>query len=72
MAVLEELDDELPVPPEDEPVEMEVTVPEVSTCVSCEGQRTWLMAASVQVKASVQAAVLDYRHCFRGRASACL
>lgn len=55
MAVLEELDEELPVPPEDELVEVEVALPEMSTRVSCEAQRTWLMAASVQVKATVQA-----------------
>lgn len=55
MAVLEELDEELPVPPEDELVEMDVSLPEMSTRVSCEAQRTRLMAASVQVKVTVQA-----------------
>lgn len=52
--MLEELDEELPVPPEDELVEVEVTLPEMSTRVSCEAERTWLIPASPQGKASAQ------------------
>lgn len=46
--MLEELDEELPVPPEDELVEVEVTLPE--TRVSCEAERTRLIPASPQGK----------------------
>lgn len=43
MAVLEELDEE-PVPVD--PVEMEVTLPEMSTRVSCKARKVLLMAAA--------------------------